>query len=66
MRVLKRSIWPYQVTINPNSELSQEKWLTQHMGKIRGRWMVFGYGINKISYYFRNEEDAIQFALRWS
>lgn len=59
--------WPHQVKITkPIQNLARaEMWLEDHYGSIGGRWNIFAYGQHAAVYYFKNEGDAIQFALIW-
>lgn len=59
--------WPHKVTITkPTKKLVwAEMWLEDHYGSIGALWNVFAYGQHSAIYYFRNECDAIEFALIW-
>ena len=69
MRELKKELWPYRVTLN--SELKHdillpiELWLHEKLGTFRNQWNVV-YKYNGCDFYFKREEDAMLFALRWS
>lgn len=69
MRELKKELWPYRISLN--SELKNdillpiELWLGEHLGKFQIRWNVV-YNYNGTDFYFKNQEDATLFALRWA
>lgn len=67
---LDKTIWPYSVNI-PVDHLGQtildcECWLEENMGEMCDRWYVASYGTKKAVYYFRTEQDAVWFTLRWA
>jgi hypothetical protein len=67
MRKLKQELWPHMVKLDkkdlelPNVEI----WLGDTMGPFRGRWNVV-YNYSSTDFYFKNQQDATLFALRWS
>lgn len=66
MRRLKRDLWPCCVPVDrPNEIDSIERWLADNLGMITQRWYCV-HGIRHTDYYFRNDQDATMFALRWS
>ncbi len=67
MRVLKKSIWPYQVKLSPKTEKDdngwfdpREEWLASNMNK--DRFYVLGPN----NYAFKDERDAVMFSLKWA
>lgn len=65
MRILKKTLWPNLIVIdNANSIDSIEIWLEQNLGSFKDKWNVV-YCHNKTDFYFRDEEDAFVFKLRW-
>jgi len=69
MRVLKKELWPYKVKVNENeftnSITEMELWLGEELKTFKGRWNVV-YQVNHTDFYFREQDDAIMFKLRWS
>lgn len=68
MRELKRDLWPVKVTIQHPTEHSvtdMEVWMGKQFGTFKGRWN-FVWNYNKLDVYFRNEQDATMFSLRWA
>jgi hypothetical protein len=68
MRILKKELWPYKIKVNGNVEHGTtdiEIWLGKQLGTFKGRWNVV-YQYNETHFYFRNEQDATLFALRWA
>lgn len=62
MRILNKSIWPYQITLK--SVVSENRdprldWLSEKIPK--ERWYLVGPN----RYCFKKEQDAIMFSLRW-
>lgn len=69
MRRLKRELWPVKVTIQQPTEHSvtdMEVWMGQRFGTFKGRWNFVWQYNNKLDVYFRNEQDATIFSLRWA
>jgi hypothetical protein len=63
MRILKKELWPYKVTVdNYNNDL--ETWLGDNMGAFKNRWNAV-YNHDRSDYYFRTQEDAVLFSLKW-
>ncbi len=62
MRVLKKTIWPYQIKIKRDLEGFDPRveWLEEKVP--RDRWYV----ISPYTFCFKNEKDAIMFSMRWS
>jgi hypothetical protein len=69
MRCLKKEIWPHKVKVNEdqssNSITEIEVWLGKQLGTFKGRWNVV-YHYDKTYFYFREQQDAVLFALKWS
>jgi len=68
MRELRKELWPYKVKVNENefttSITEMEIWLGEKLGTFKGRWNVV-YWSNETYFYFRKQEDAVIFSLRW-
>ena len=69
MRVLKKELWPYKVKVGEKEFTTSitdiELWLGEQLGTFRGRWNVV-YHYNQTEFYFKQQEDAMIFALKWS
>lgn len=68
MRVLKKELWPYKVKVNSDNTKDitpVEIWLGETLGTFKGRWNVV-YQYNHTDFYFKEKDDAMIFALRWS
>jgi hypothetical protein len=69
MRVLKKELWPYKVKVNEKefttSITEMELWLGEQLGTFKGRWNVV-YQYNQTEFYFKQQDDAMIFSLRWS
>jgi hypothetical protein len=68
MRILNKSIWPYKIKVRSDIEHDTtpiEIWLGKQLGTFKERWHVI-YHSDKTYFYFRNEQDATLFALKWS
>ncbi len=67
-RQLKKQLWPHKVVIKkPQCEIdvtAMEIWLGELLGTFKGRWNVV-YHHNGTDFYFRDDQDATMFALRW-
>lgn len=67
MRVLKKELWPGCVSISSDEISEIEEWLGKNMGPLKNRWnVVYNYGTTNLDYYFRNDRDAVWFALKWA
>lgn len=68
MRRLKKELWPYKVKVNDKeftTDITEmEIWLGEQLGTFKGRWNVV-YQYNRTDFYFREQEDAMIFSLRW-
>jgi hypothetical protein len=62
MRILKKTIWPHQITLDPFKGDTDQRviWLENKIPK--DRWYVIGPN----RYCFKTDQDATMFALRWS
>lgn len=63
MRVLKKSIWPYQVKLKSDIQDHRDPrvdWLAEKMPK--DRWYIIGPN----TYCFKTSQDAVMFSLKWS
>jgi len=68
MRELKKDLWPFKVKVNDDTKHDTtriEVWLGKQLGTFKNRWNVV-YHHNKTYFYFRNEQDATLFALKWA
>ena len=69
MRILKKELWPYKLTLSigtSNPKIDDiEIWLGENLGAFRLKWNVVYYN-RTTDFYFRSEQDAILFILRWS
>lgn len=68
MRRLKREIWPYKIKVGSdfkNDITPIEIWLGKELGTFKERWHVV-YHLNETHFYFRNQQDAVLFGLKWS
>ena len=68
MRQLKKELWPCNIRIDSDNIRDirpAELWLGEHFGKCRDRWHVL-YRARYTEFYFRNQQDAAWFALRWA
>lgn len=68
MRILKKTLWPYMVTVNSDnwSDITPvEEWLAEQVGAFHYQWNVV-YNFNRTDFYFKNNQDATFFALRWT
>jgi len=67
VRTLNKKIWPVcvRVTLNPKIHQDISDWLEQTIGDLDNVYLVWrGDGV--WDYYFRSEELATLFSLRWS
>lgn len=68
MRVLKKELWPHSIKIKELTDddvYDIENWLGETLGIFKGRWNVV-YQYNRTDFYFKDNEDAMMFSLRWS
>ena len=68
MRELKRDLWPVKVTIPTTEDTSlteMEIWMGGKFGTFKGRWNIVQHW-KTADFYFRNEQDALVFSLRWA
>lgn len=68
MRILKKELWPYRVKVNSdntNDITPVELWLGEKLGTFKGRWNVV-YEYNHTDFYFKEQGDAVIFALKWA
>jgi len=68
MRELKREIWPHKICIKEqaNQRLNEiEIWLGLRLGIFKNRWNLVQH-YESVDFYFRDKQDAIMFALKWS
>jgi uncharacterized membrane protein YoaT (DUF817 family) len=68
MRILKKELWPYKLTLSlgiSNTKLVDiEIWLGENLGAFKSKWNVV-YCNRNTDFYFRSEQDAMLFILRW-
>lgn len=69
MRVLKKSLWPAKITLSVDDSDPKiddiEIWLGENLGAFKSKWNTV-YSNRYTDFYFRSEQDAFLFALRWS
>ena len=69
MRILKKTLWPHCVKLNveenSDSMYDLEIWLGETLGQFKNRWNCV-YHHTRTDFYFRDQEDAMMFTLRWS
>lgn len=69
MRQLKKELWPFRVAVNVDDTMMKideiESWLGNTYGAFKDQWNAV-YQHNRTDYYFRNNQDATYFALKWS
>jgi hypothetical protein len=69
MRELKRDLWPHKVVIKDRDRQAiteMEVWLTQKLGAFHYHWTIVHFIGGKADFYFKQEQDATLFALKWS
>lgn len=67
MRELKRELWPVKVSLDEAKERNlteMEIWMGQKFGTFKGRWNIVQH-FRGVDFYFRNEQDAVMFSLKW-
>ena len=69
MRVLKKELWPCRIALNLDRSSGHdvveiETWLGERYGAFKSRWNVI-FHWDHAAFYFREEQDATMFALRW-
>jgi hypothetical protein len=68
MRQLNKEIWPYKVSINESTNrfriIEIETWLKETLNEYGSKWTPV-YHISATDYYFREEKNAVWFALKW-
>lgn len=68
MRTLKKDLWPCKVAVNPDNVkdiTTMELWLGEQFGTFKNKWNVV-YHHNETHFYFKNQQDATWFALKWA
>lgn len=68
MRELKRELWPVKVSLDGTKEhdlMAMELWMGERFGTFKGRWNIIQHW-KGVDFYFRNEQDALMFSLKWS
>jgi hypothetical protein len=69
MRELKRELWPHKVVIKNRDRQAIteiESWLGKKLGALHYQWNIVHYIGGKADFYFKQEQDAIMFSLRWA
>ena len=68
MRTLKKELWPSKIKIDFDSSNVKiddiEIWLGNTFGAFKTAWNAV-YCRGYTDYYFRSEQDAVLFSLRW-
>ena len=62
MRELKRSIWPYRITIKYDEQAVD--WCEQNIGRRSKSWYMF-IADHKCFFAFTNVDDFLVFKLKW-
>ena len=68
MRELKKELWPHRVRVNSDNLVDitpVEIWLGETLGTFKGRWNVV-YNYNHTEFYFKDQQDAVFFKLKWA
>ena len=69
MRTLKKSLWPYKVTLPVDESTMKidkiEAWLGAQVGVFKGQWNAV-YFHRSTDFYFRDAGTATLFSLRWT
>ena len=73
MRQLKKELWPFKVTVKVyHSHYEHDKrideiewWLGENLGVFKDKWSVV-YLSDRTDFYFKDDQTATFFALRWS
>ena len=68
-RQLNKKVWTERVVLAEPSEsdyASRDKWLKEKFGSYGNRWYVIINNNKTFIFYFKYEEDAVLFALRWA
>ena len=68
MRILKKERWPHRVKVNLDigqDITAVEIWLGKQLGTFKGRWNIV-YQSSHTDFYFKEERDAVLFALKWA
>ena len=68
-RQLNKKVWTEKVVLAEPSESDyapRDKWLKEKFGSYGNRWYVIINNNKTFIFYFKNEEDAVLFALRWA
>jgi len=70
MRILKKELWPHKIELDISDNDSDkiydiEIWLGEQLGCFKDRWNAV-YKHNGTDYYFKDDEFATLFLLRWS
>jgi hypothetical protein len=73
-RILKKELWPYCVPVEFTGDIDKnfinvdidkmERWLSNLLGPFKEQWNIV-YLHNRTDFYFRNEQDAVFFSLKW-
>ncbi len=68
-RQLNSTIWPEKIVLaEPSAEdyAPRVKWLKEKFGSYGNRWYVIINNNKTFIFYFKNNEDAVLFTLRWA
>ncbi len=62
---------PYTIAVDPTANITEESelfdWVQLNIGKYGLEWEVsYDQDIERTVYYFRTEQQALLFALRWA
>lgn len=64
MRRLKKELWPIRIRISRYND-DIESWLESSLGLFRNQWNAVYYE-EYTDYYFRSEQDALIFSLKYT
>ncbi len=67
MRRLRKELWPVSITIFKSDDefnVGRDQWLVKNVGIFQDKWNAV-YWHNRTDYYFRSEQDATIFSLKW-
>lgn len=66
MRHLNDKTWPYLIVSKTDSFSEMTTWAVQEFGvDIKNQRWIFFHNGDEVQFYFKNEDDAVFFKLRW-
>lgn len=69
MRILNKKYWPGRVVlyrIQDERFNEMKRWLASQLPEKEDWTLVYGINDDQLDFYFREESDAMMFALKWS